>query len=216
MSLFAVIEDSVKSGGQITFLSSPPLPQKNRSSLILAKSQFYYTYHDRRYLALEYYPSCLGKTLNVGVHEFNQLDWLFVGNPEGFETLELEEKYSKFGSPFKHTTGDFLNFNPGYEFQDIVLFGVLGIPQDPRRDSDTYSLFNKETSVINKADKLLQINGRLVLGPDLKLDTRKSRKRNLKFWKDFLITNNTLQKHYLIEFKLETESNFLVVLRKLS
>lgn len=206
ISEFAVIRDSRETNS---------LP-KSRAELVLGDYELYYSYHDRRYLALSHYPSCLGRTLSVGVHAFNRNDWMFMGNPDGFETIELEEVYAEFGSPAKHTTGDFLSFDPNYRFQDIVLFGVLGIPKDSSRDGDSYTLFDKESAVIKKADQLLDINGRIVVGPDLNLDRRTSRELNLRYWLNFFGENEVLRGRYIIEHQLETLQNLLVVFRKLA
>ena len=206
LSQFAVIRDSSESMDSYN----------GRAYLVLKQYEFFYAYHDRRYLALNHYPTCLGRTLSVGVHIFNKDDWLFMGNPKGFETLELDENYSEFGSPNKHTTGDFLEFNPNYKFQDIVLFGVMGIPQDTSRDSDSYSLFKNESAVIEKADELLEIHGRIAVGPDLNLDYRGSRESNLKYWMNFFSENKILKERYLIDYQMETQQNLLVVFRKLS
>ena len=206
LSQFAVIRESSESMDSY----------EGRAHLVLKQYEFFYAYHERRYLALNHYPTCLGRTLSVGVHIFNKDDWLFMGNPKGFETLELDENYSEFGSPNKHTTGDFLEFNPNYKFQDIVLFGVMGIPQDTSRDSDSYSLFKNESAVIEKADELLEIHGRIAVGPDLNLDDRGSRKSNLKYWLNFFSENEILKERYVIDYQLETQQNLLVVFRKLS
>ena len=206
ISDFAVIRDSRETNSV----------SKSRAELVLNDYELYYHYHDRRYLALRYYPTCLGRTLSVGVHAFNQNDWMFIGNPEGFETIELEQEYSEFGSPAKHTTGDFLSFDPNYLFQDIVLFGVLGIPTDSSRDGDSYTLFDREAAVIKKADQMLELNGRLVLGPDLNLDRRGLRDRNLRYWLTFFRENEILSDRYVIESQLETQQNILVVFRKIA
>jgi LmbE family N-acetylglucosaminyl deacetylase len=206
LSDFAVIRDSRESEAAIP----------SRVHLVLQDYTLYYQYHDRRYLALIHYPSCLGRTLSVGVHIFNKRDWMFMGNPEGFETLELEQTYAAFGSPTKHTTGDFLQFNPNYRFQDIVLFGVLGIPQDSSRDRDSYTLFDNETAVINKADQLLDIHGRIVVAPDLNLDKSRSRDRNVAYWTQFFKENQVLKERYFVEYQLETQQNLLMVFRRIS
>lgn len=188
---------------------------KNFLDVFFSNSEIYYKYSERRYMILNYLPSCFGKTLSVGCHSFNKNDYACLPNPKNFETIDIDARYKEYGSPFKHTTIDFLNFKSDYKFQDIILFGVLGIPQDKNRDSDFYSLYQRESDVTYKANSLLLLNGRLLLGPDIAIDNKVSKEQSIKYWMAFYKTNKILNENFLLETRFFTRNNVVLVLRKI-
>ena len=192
-------------------LSSHP---KNWLELILNNPSLYYGHIDRLYMIRRHLPECVGRTLNVGCHEFNKYDFLAVPNPAFYETIDLDESYASFGSPFVHHVGDFLNFNPTYQFDDVILFGVLGIPHDGTGTLDNYTMFGKEDEVISKANQILKKGGRLLLGPDINLETRMTKREALSYWHNFHRLNNVLNKNFILEFSLTTELNLVLIYRK--
>jgi len=196
--------------GDYLGLSSPPM---NRLEVLLNNPSLYFGYIDRLYMLLKHLPECIGRTLSVGCHEFNKFDHLGVPNPLLYETIDLEELYAPYGSPFKHHVGDFLSFNPINQFDDVILFGVLGIPHDAV-DSENYTMFNKEHEVISKANEILKKGGRLLLGPDINLETRMTKQEAILYWHSLHRVNKVLSKYFTLEYSLTTASNIVLVYRK--
>lgn len=196
--------------GDYPELSSPP---RNRLEVLLNNISLYYGYIDRLYLLLKHLPECQGRTLSVGCHEFNKFDHLAVPNPSLYETIDLEERYAAYGSPFKHHVGDFLRFNPINQFDDVILFGVLGIPNDGV-ESENYTMFDNEIEAISKANEILKKGGRLLLGPDINLETRMTKKEALLYWHNLHRTSKVLSKYFILEFSLTTELNIILIYRK--
>jgi hypothetical protein len=190
--------------------SSPP---RNRLEMLLNNLSLYFGYIDRLYILLKHLPECHGRTLSVGCHEFNKFDHLGVPNPLLYETIDLEESYAAYGSPFKHHVGDFLSFNPINQFDDVILFGVLGIPHDAV-DSENYTMFNNENEVISKANQILKKGGRLLLGPDISLETRMTKQEAILYWHSLHRVNKVLCRYFSLEFSLTTASNTVLVYRK--
>lgn len=172
-------------------------------------------YDDRRYLILEHLPTCHGATLSVGCHEFNSLDYLAVGSPSDFVTVELDPKYSEYGSKFHHIVGDFLDLDESNRFDDIILFGVLGIPSDPRVTPDEYTLYERFEEVVDKVDRLLKPGGRVLFGPDLQLD-RKGKGDLELLWEQRIRSSETLKFGYETTFRMRTRTNAIIVLKKFS
>lgn len=196
--------------GDYSELSSLP---RNRLEVLLNNFSLYSGYIDRLFLLLKHLPECLGRTLSVGCHEFNKFDHLAVPNPVLYETIDLEERYAPYGSPFKHHVGDFLRFNPINQFDDVILFGVLGIPHDAV-DSENYTMFDNEIEAISKANEILKKGGRLLLGPDINLETRMTKQEALLYWHNLHRTNKVLRTYFILEFSLTTALNIVLVYRK--
>ncbi len=192
-------------------LSFPP---RNRIDILLNNPSLYYGHTDRLYMILKYLPECSGRTLSVGCHEFNKFDFLAVPDPVLYETIDLEERYASYGSPFTHHVGDFLSFKPVNLYDDVILFGVLGIPHDGSGTLDNYTMFGKEDEVISKANDILKKGGRLLLGPDINLETRMTKKEALLYWHNLHRVNNVLSKCFTLEFSLTTELNLVLVYKK--
>lgn len=189
-------------------------PPKNRLEVLLNHPSLYYGHIDRLYLLMKHLPECRGRTLSVGCHEFNKFDHLAVPNPLLYETIELDERYALYGSPSTHHVGDFLSFNPINQFDDLILFGVLGIPHDGTGTSDNYTMFNNEDKVISKANEILKKGGRLLLGPDINLETRMTQQEALFYWQNFHRANKVLSRYFTLEFNLTTALNTVLVYRK--
>lgn len=182
-------------------------------SLLESNPSLYYQYDDRRYLILEHLPSCKGDTLSVGCHEFNSFDFMAAGNPTRFVTTELDPGYKKFGSPFGHIIGDFLDLDSSTRFDDIILFGVLGIPSDPSVTSDQYTLYDRFDDVVNKVDDLLKPGGRVLFGPDISIDRRLKGEPDL-IWEKRIQDTPKLKFGYETTFRMRTNTNAIFVLRK--
>ena len=191
------------------------IPPSNRLEVLLNNPSLYYENIDRLYLLFKHLPECLGRTLSVGCHEFNKFDHLAVSNPLLYETIELEERYAIYGSPFKHHIGDFLSFNPVAKFDDVILFGVLGIPHDGTGTLDNYTMFNNEDAVISKANEILKKGGRLLLGPDINLETRMTKLEAFAYWHNIHRVNSVLNRYFTLEFSLTTALNTVLVYRKI-
>ncbi len=123
--------------------------------------------NDREWLTKTYLASLEGKILFVGVNYYNADYHTYVKTPETYETLDFIPERSKFGSPYKHHVGDFLTFDPGYKYDHICLFGVLGhfgeIAEGQSYNMDTE---NAMTQALEHATSLLKIGGTLQVGPN--------------------------------------------------
>lgn len=170
----------------------------------------YENYPARKYLSKSFLPDCKGNVLNVGCHEFNKWDHLLVQNPERFHTIDLDINFENFGSPFHHQTIDFVDYSPGYKFSNIILFGVLGIP-DKDEIFSLYSLYKNELKVIEKTDKLLSLGGRVLFGPDFVVDSSVD---GISKWNNFFQENNLLKEKYSLEYKLQGKCNLIYVYKK--
>ncbi len=115
--------------------------------------------NDREWLTKEYLASLTGKILFVGVNYYNAEYYKFVKNPETFETIDLVPERAQFGSPYKHHVGDFLEFDPGYKYDHICLFGVMGQHCDISEEKTV-------TEALVHATSLLKIGGTLQVGPN--------------------------------------------------
>lgn len=192
----------------------------NSASVYNGNRSFYEKYPDRKYMITEFLPACTGKTLSVGCHAFNRYDCHCLPNPNDYETIDIDEKWRKYGSPYKHTNVDFLDYSPEYRFSHIVLFGVMGIsPTDG--GGDAYSLYNRDEETVKKADALLCIGGRVLFGPDLrtaktKLKIRKRlwKARKLAYWKKNFANNEILKKKYTFVLEIESPESYIAVFQK--
>lgn len=198
-------EDFIVQGAQ---LKSSPGEVFSRNPKLFMK------YQDRRFLILDFLPSCNGKTLSVGCHSYNEWDFLASGNPSGYMTVDICPDYEQFGSPFWHRTIDFLDIDAGIEVDNIILFGVLGIPTDKTRDKDDYTLFDRFEDVILKADQMLRIGGRLLLGPDLKLGSSRSFHFEANRWMDIILKNAIIKRSFVVNYRLVTPTNLILVMTK--
>jgi len=170
----------------------------------------YEEYPARNYLSKSFLPDCKGNVLNIGCHEFNKWDHLLVQNPESYHTIDLDINFENFGSPFHHQTIDYIDYSPEYKFSNIILFGVLGIP-DNNEIFSLYSLYKNELKVIEKTDKLLSLGGRVLFGPDYVVDKSVN---GISKWGNFFNNNEILKRKYTLEFKLEGKCNLIYVYKK--
>lgn len=195
---------------------------KNEIDLYNSNKDWYEHLPERKYVILEYLPKCNGKVLSAGTHEFNKHDEICCKNCE-YETIDIEKKCEKYGSSFKHTTVDFLDYKPIYKFNHIILFGVMGVPDG--LGGYLYPLNNKEDIMLEKVDQILNLNGTLLLGPDVvsikyyqgdefkNLDWSKCKSEN--FWRDWINSNKLIiQKYELINY-LVGRNNLCIVLKKI-
>jgi hypothetical protein len=79
-----------------------------------------------------------------------------------------------------------------------------------------YTLHNNETVLIEKIDELLEVGGRVLLGPDV--DTKSGAGKNsystLEFWNNLILQNKILKNKYNIIKNFLGRSNMIIVLEK--
>lgn len=122
---------------------------------------------ERKWLTETYLPLLEGRVLFVGVHTYNKEYYNYVKNPELFETIDILPHHLQYGSPYVHHIGDFLTFDPGYQYDHICLFGILGMHDAEGYDGGKYTIDSDErvTKALIQAYALLNKNGTLQLGP---------------------------------------------------
>tara|TARA_B100001094_G_scaffold329383_1_gene391994 strand:+ start:1702 stop:2301 length:600 start_codon:yes stop_codon:yes gene_type:complete len=187
---------------------------KNISDLYNFNKDWYDKLFERKYLNFHFLPSCNGNTLNVGVHFFNKKDEICCNNNCHYETIDIHEQNKEFGSSKKHTTCDFLNYEPEYKFDNIILFGVLGIYNG--LGGYKYTLHRNEEKTIEHADKLLNSNGRILLGPDINPDSGAGLNSysTEEFWNNVCSTNEILKKKYTLEEIFTGWGNMIIILKR--
>lgn len=169
---------------------------------------------ERKYLILDFLPSCKGNTLNIGVHFFNKKDEVCCTKNSNYETIDIDKRCIEYGSSYKHTTIDFLDYNPEYKFNNIILFGVLGIPDG--LGGYNYTLHANEQRTIEHADKLLDIGGRILLGPDINPNSGAGPNSysSEEFWRKMVEENIIFRNKYtLLECKTGW-GNMIIILEK--
>ena len=167
-----------------------------------SKKEWYDGHLCRKYLITQFLPQCVGRTLSVGTHDFNINDYLCVKDKHKYETIDLDEKYKIYGSPYKHTTIDFIDYEPGYNYDNIILFGVLGCPLIDNVN-DKYTLDNHKI-VLEKVDKLLNLNGKCLFGLDLQHG------KNSDYW-DNLFNEFIKNNRYKIVENLNYHNKIVVI-----
>ena len=182
---FAFNEDFVVYDGKVV---DEPFPVKNESVELYKKIG-----GERAWMDEHYFPFLEGRVLFVGVAPYNKDHFQQVKNPEEFETIDMDPKNAPYGSPYFHHIEDFLTFEPGYLYDHISMFGVLG-RETNQQINELYNIDSQEkiTKALQKAHQLLKPNGTLLLGPDTVI-TKPSLKRvphlNTNFWYDRLEKN---------------------------
>tara|TARA_B100001250_G_scaffold371794_1_gene356827 strand:- start:1143 stop:1700 length:558 start_codon:yes stop_codon:yes gene_type:complete len=166
---------------------------------------------ERKYIILDFLPKCTGNTLNIGVHEFNKNDEVCCTKNCNYETLDIDTRCENFGSSYKHTTIDFLDYNPDYKFDNIILFGVLGI--DDGCGGYRYTLHNNENKMIEHIDKVLKSGGKVLLGPDVNPSSCGTSYSTHEFW-DNLIKTHEILKNYKCNVNYKGRNNLIIVLEK--
>jgi hypothetical protein len=99
----------------------------NQIDLYNSNKEWYDHLPERKYMILDFFPTCKGRTLNVGVHYFNKDDGVCFENKYLYETIDIDERSIEYGSKYKHSVVDFLDYKEEYKLNNIILFGVLGI-----------------------------------------------------------------------------------------
>ncbi len=122
----------------------------------------------REYLEVSYLPALSGNILYVGVGSYTQGYENLTKSPDSFFTLDYDATKAEFGSSSGHYVADFLTFNPGFLFDHISLFGVMGHPPDVK--TSLYTIVDDTTilAALRQAHSLLSIGGTLQLGPNHK------------------------------------------------
>ena len=186
----------------------------NSIDLYNSDKDWYDSLPERKYIILDFLPSCDSHTLDVGVHYFNKNDIVCCKKTCKYETIDIDERSNEFGSSYKHTTVDFLDYNPQYKFDNIILFGVLGIYDGC--GGYNYTLHNNELKLIEKIDMLLNINGRVLLGPDvdIKSGAGLNSYSTIDYWNDIIKNNEIFKNKYSILKNMIGKSNMIIVLKK--
>lgn len=187
---------------------------KNKIDLYNSNKEWYDWLPERKYIITQFLPSCDGHTLDVGVHDFNKNDEVCCKDTCQYETIDIDERSKNFGSSYKHTTVDFLDYNPSYKFDNIILFGVLGIYDGC--GGYNYTLHNNEVNLIKKIDSLLNINGRVLLGPDVNPQSGAGPNSysTINFWNKLIKDNNIFKNKYTVLENTKGRSNMIIVLQK--
>ena len=190
------------------------LMMRNSIDLYNSNKGWYDWLPERKYIILDFLPSCEGYTLDVGVHSFNKNDEVCCKKTCKYETIDIDERSNGFGSSYKHTIVDFLDYEPLYKFDNIILFGVLGIYDGC--GGYNYPLHNNELKVIEKIDTLLNINGRVLLGPDV--DSSSGAGQNsystVGYWNKIIKNNDIFKNKYSMLKNMMGRSNMILVLQK--
>jgi hypothetical protein len=145
--------------------------------------------NDKEWIKEQYLPQLSGKILYVGVMQNYDLH-PFPITPESFETMDIDSGISKGISPYKHHTGDFLDFENEYKYDHISLHGLWGDNKMEEGKTPRGLLYyndgvNNPTptqinmthmiiKMINKAHNMLNKGGTLQLGPNSNTNMKKN------------------------------------------
>lgn len=186
----------------------------NNLDLYNSNKKWYDYLPERKYMILKFLPECFGRVLNVGVHDFNKNDEVCCPKDSKYETIDIDTRTNEFGSTYKHTTIDFLDYKPDYKFNNILLFGVLGIYDGC--GGYNYTLHNKESILIEHIDNLLEVNGRVLLGPDINPHSGAGENSysTEEFWNNYIKTNKIIKEKYKIIEYFKGRSNLIIILEK--
>lgn len=180
MHTFNFNEDFVVYDGKVV---SEPFPRKNE-----ALYSYEEIHGERRWMDENYFPNLEGRVLFVGIAPYTVEHYKQVKNPEYFETIDFDPRNIPYGSPYGHHVADFLTFDPGYLYDHISIFGVLG-RHDDARSGEKFNVSSQKTVTLalQKAHQLLKPGGTLLLGPDIistKPGTKNVPHLNVNYWYD--------------------------------
>lgn len=184
----------------------------NSKELYNSSKGFYERWPERKKMILEIYPTMKGAVLNVGVHSFNQNDGICFPNKELYSTIDLIEENRKYGSKYNHITSDFLDLNDNTIYDNIILFGVLNIPDTnigDNKNKASYTLNRQEDKIVNKLDKILSVNGRVLFGPDIPMSTKENSLITEEYYDNFFNNNDTIKKNFVQTLKFKGRGNIL-------
>ena len=191
----------------------------NEKDLYNSCKYFYDRWPERKKMILEIYPNMIGKTLNVGVHDFNKNDYVCFSNKESYHTIDLIKENIKYGSKYKHITGDFLNLNDNIKYDNIILFGVLNIPKGNYGNNINkadYTLYKQEENIVKKIDELLNINGKVLFGPDIPQSTIENSLITEEYYDSFFNNDNIIKKNFKQTLKFIGKGNILYEYTKIN
>lgn len=191
-----------------------PTGPTNLAELYQWKKDWYDWLPERKFIISNFLPSCTGKTLNVGVHDFNKYDEVAVPTGEWYETIDIDERCVDYGSTQRHTTVDLLDYTPEYRFDNIILFGVLGIYDGC--GGYRYTLHANEDNLIRKVDQLLKPGGRVLLGPDVNPNSGagKGSYSTVTYWNDLVNNHPVFKDGYTQEVNVKGRSNMVIIMKK--
>lgn len=116
------------------------------------------------WLTHSYLPSLRGRILFVGVRDYNTRYYAYLNDPKLFETIDIDERVRRHGSPYGHYTADIMDFSPGYQYDHICLVGCLGLHNaEGREDFYTVDTEEKILKALTNAHSLLQEGGTLLV-----------------------------------------------------
>lgn len=171
---------------------------------------------ERKYIITEFLPSCKERVLNVGLDDFNANEEVCCNSDCLYETIDIRDEAKIYGSSFKHTTIDYLHYNPEYKFDNIILFGVLGLP-DGHGGGCPYTLYNNETKMIEHTIKILNKGGNVLLGPDITCisNVRVNNYSTQEYWEKFIDNNDLIKQNFEIIKCFKGRNNMIIVLKKI-
>jgi len=187
----------------------------NEIDLYNSNKSFYDKWLCRKKMILEIFPNMKGSVLNVGVHEFNRYDGLCFPNKELYYTIDLIESNKKYGSKYNHDTIDFLNLDENIKYDNIILFGVLNITTNKNSKVEKYNLYKNENIVINKVNTLLNINGKVLFGPDIPNSTKENAIITENYYDECFCNNKLLNKNFKQTLKFIGKGNILYEYKKI-
>ena len=190
----------------------------NSNDLYNSNKQFYERWPERKKMILDIYPTMKGKVLNVGVHDFNRNDGICFPNKELYNTIDLIESNKKFGSKYCHRTCDFLDINNDTIYDNIILFGVLNIPAGNfgnHINKANYTLNKKENEIVKKINTILDINGRILFGPDIPKSTKENSLITEKYYDSFFKNNDIIKDYFIQTLKYVGKGNILYEYKKI-
>lgn len=179
---------------------------------------FYDKWPCRKMMITKIFPMMNGSVLNVGVHNFNKNDFKFFKDSVIYHTIDLMEKNKIYGSQIKHITGDILNLDESYTYDNIILFGVLNIKNhiiDTNKHSSEYTLYNNEDKLINKINTLLNKNGIVLFGPDIPQSKKENSKIVENNFDKIILDNTIIKSNFILLNKFIGKGNIIYLLKKI-
>lgn len=196
--------------------SSPELRdrdhQRRFDRLLAMKKELVEEYSERSFLLRDYLPRAQGPVLDVGVNSPNAHDSLALPDPESHWTIDINPSVAVYGSA-RHQTIDFFDFESDTRFRHIIMFGLIGTPNN-RTESDAHISFDLNERLIAHATELLATGGELVLGPELSGESREAADEDVAQWLSWCDQNPVLVEGFRLVYALRGRCNLLAVFRK--
>jgi hypothetical protein len=190
---------------------------KNNIDLYNSNKGFYEKWPCRKKMILDIFPKMYGTILNVGVHDFNKSDGICFPDKNLYHTIDLVDDNKKHGSKYNHMTGDILDLSSENKYNNIILFGVLNIPNMPYHHNINpaeYSLYDNDNIIIEKVNDLLEINGQVLFGPDIPKSTIENSKITEKYYDNLFFENKIINENFNQTMKFIGKGNIIYIYTK--